>query len=396
MKKVSLFLCLMALLLLAVASHTGSQAATPEVKTGLQVRTSKLCSLSRPGYAHCLAIRANPIGLHPHLAGALPFGLGPADLQAAYNLPSSTAGRNQTIAIVDAYDDPTAEADLAVYRSTYNLPSCTTANGCFKKVDQNGTKRYPQADADWAGEISLDLDMASAICPNCRILLVEAKDSSFDNLGHAVDTAARLHASAISNSYGGSESWYDTLLNAHHYNHPGVVITASSGDNGYGVELPAAFNTVIAVGGTSLQQDTTQARGWTENAWSGAGSGCSSYVSKPKWQNDRGCRRRTVADVAAVADPNTGVAVYDSYGNGGGWGIYGGTSASSPIIASIYALAGNAAHINPAAYTYAHRYSLNNITSGNNGSCQISYLCNAQPGYNGPTGLGTPNGLGAF
>jgi subtilase family serine protease len=315
-------------------------------------------------------------------------------LQSAYNLPSSTAGSGQTVAIVDAYNDPNAESDLAVYRSQFGLSACTTANGCFKKVDQTGGTKYPRGNSGWAEEISLDLDMVSAICPNCHILLVEASSNSFTNLGTAVNTAVSLKANVVSNSYGGSESSTETSY-ASYYNHPGVIITASSGDSGYGVQSPAAFNTVVAVGGTSLSRSSTT-RGWSEAAWSGAGSGCSAYITKPGWQTDSGCARRTVADVSAVADPNTGVSVYDTYGQGTGWMVFGGTSVASPLVASVYALAGNASSVNAASSLYSHTSNLNDVTSGSNGSCGGSYLCTSGPGYDGPTGLGTPNGVGAF
>ena len=235
--------------------------------------------------------------------------------------------------------------------------------------------------------------MVSAICPNCHILLVEANSASFNDLGTSVNTAVGLGATTVSNSYGGYEDSWSAKYIASYYNHPKTIITASSGDSGYGVQLPAAFNSVIAVGGTSLST-ARNSRGWTERAWNGSGSGCSQYVSKPSWQKDSGCKKRTVADVAAVADPNTGVAVYDTYGNTG-WNVYGGTSASSPIIASVFALAGNASSIN-GSYLYSHRASLNDVTSGSNGTCTTHYLCTAGAGYDGPTGLGTPNGTGAF
>jgi subtilase family serine protease len=322
-----------------------------------------------------------------------PSGLNPSNLQSAYNLPSSTAGSGQTVAIVDAYNDPNAETDLAVYRSQFGLPACTTANGCFKKVNQTGGTSYPSSDAGWSEEISLDLDMVSAICPNCHILLVEASSTSFASLGTAVNTAVSLGANTVSNSYGGSESSAETSY-ASYYNHSGHIITASSGDDGYGVEVPAAYNTVVSVGGTSLKTSSST-RGWTETAWSDAGSGCSSYISKPTWQTDSGCSKRTVADVSAVADPNTGVSVYDTYGVSG-WLVFGGTSVSSPIIASVYALAGNASSVNAAQSLYSHTSNLYDVTSGSNGSCGSSYLCTAKTGYDGPTGLGTPNGTAAF
>src|SRR5262249_5708626 len=226
----------------------------------------------------------------------------------------------------------------------FGLAPCTTANGCFRKVDQNGGTNYPRADKGWAQEISLDLDMVSAICPNCNILLVEANSNSFVNLAAAVDTAASLGANAISNSYGGSEFAGEVSYEAH-FNHPGVAITVSSGDSGFGVEFPAASQYVTAVGCTTLSLSNG---GVSATAWSGCGSGCSQFISKPSWQTDTGCARRTVADVSAVADPNTGVLVYDTFRvpGGGGWLVFGGTSASAPIIAAVYGLAGNASSIN--------------------------------------------------
>jgi subtilase family serine protease len=327
-------------------------------------------------------------------ATATPPGYGPADLRNAYKL-TATGSASQTVAIVDAYDDPTAESDLNTYRSQYGLASCTTANGCFRKVNQNGTGSPPAVDGGWAQEISLDLDMASAICPGCHILLVEANSSAFTDLAAAVDTAARLGATTISNSYGGPEFRQETQSTYNnHYNHPGIPITVSSGDDGYGVEFPAASQFVTAVGGTSLNR-ASNARGFSETAWSGAGSGCSRYVAKPSWQTDSGCARRTVADVSAVADPNTGVAVYDStaFQGASGWMVFGGTSVSAPIVASVYALAANGA---APSFPYSHTGSLFDVASGSNGHCSTRYLCTAVAGYDGPTGLGTPNGTGAF
>jgi subtilase family serine protease len=377
----------------AAASTVANAAPSP---AGVSHRIARVCPAASAGYAACMS----KVSYYVDSSGkpvpnATPSGYGPADLQSAYKLPSSTAGSGQTVAIVDAYDDPTAESDLAVYRSQYGLAACTTANGCFRKVDQNGGTSYPRTNGGWAQEISLDLDMVSAICPNCHILLVEAKTNSFANLGTAVNRAATMGAQAISNSYGGSDA-PDSTYGAY-YNHPGHAITASSGDSGYGVEYPASSYYVTAVGGTHLVRDSST-RGWSETVWSGAGSGCSAYNTKPSWQTDTGCAKRTVADVSAVADPNTGVAVYDStsYQGLSGWLVFGGTSVSSPIIASVYALAGNASSVTYGSYPYSHTSSLFDVTSGSNGSCGGSYLCTAKVGYDGPTGLGTPNGAGAF
>jgi subtilase family serine protease len=352
----------------------------------------RVCGQATAGHAACFAEVVTSAQTAKPLArprASTPSGYFPADLHSAYNLPSS-GGSGQTIAIVDAYDDPTAEADLGVYRSQFALSACTTSNGCFRKVNQSGGTSPPAKNAGWAEEISLDVDMASAICPNCSILLVEASSSSLVDLGTAVNTAASLGATQISNSYGGSEYSTETSDESY-YNHPGVAVTVSSGDAGYGVEFPAASRYVTAVGGTTLTQSGGS---WDETAWSGAGSGCSRYVPKPSWQHDTGCTRRTVADVSAVADPATGVAVYDStpYQGSSGWLVFGGTSVSSPIIAGVYALAGN----QPLSFTYGQTGSLFDVVGGSNGSCGGSYLCTAVAGYDGPTGLGTPNGTGAY
>jgi subtilase family serine protease len=331
-------------------------------------------------------------------------GLTPADIASAYALTGGTGG---TVAIATAYSDPHLETDLAVYRNTYALAPCTVASGCLTIVGQTGsTTSLPSDDTssdDWSGEVSLDLDMVSATCPLCNILLVEASSTSTADLGTAVNEAVALGATYVSNSYGGSEDSSETSTDTSYYDHPGVVITASAGDSGYGVEYPAASPYVTAVGGTSLSTDSSS-RGWTESVWSGSGSGCSSYESQPSWQTSllsslslSGCSNRVVADVAAVADPNTGVAVYDTDLSNGGWNVYGGTSASSPIIAATYALAGTpGSSDNPAQYPYNHTSALYNVSSGSNGSCSPSWLCTGGSGFNGPTGLGTPDGTTAF
>ncbi len=316
-----------------------------------------------------------------------PSGFGPADLQAAYKINPALAS-GATVAIVDAYDDPNAESDLAQYRSTFGLPVCSTANGCFKKVNQNGTQgSYPSANSGWSGEIALDLEMASAGCPSCKILLVEVSSPTDANLGTGVNSAVKLGATVVSNSYGGGEASSDSSTDAY-YNHPGVAVFASSGDEGYGAEYPAASQFVIAVGGTSLAKSASGTRGFVETAWADGGSGCSAYETKPSWQKDTGCSKRTVADVAAVADPNTGVAVYDTYG-GNGWAVYGGTSAASPLVAAIFALTGHGG--STASIAYANPTAFFDVASGSNGSCGGSYLCTGKAGYDGPTGNGTPN-----
>jgi subtilase family serine protease len=363
---------------------------------------SRVCGAPTAAMAACNALRVNNVHQNVHAFGvtpnATPSGYGPSDLLSAYNLPAN-GGAGQTVAIVDAYNDPNAEADMNTYRAQYGLPACTSASGCFKQVGQTGTSKLPRSSSSWAGEISLDLDMVSAIAPNAHIILVEASTASMTNLGTAVNTAVSMGAKFVSNSYGGSESSSDTSYDSTYFNHPGVAITVSSGDGGYGVEYPAASRYVTSVGGTALTR-ASNTRGWTESVWStssteGAGSGCSSYDAKPTWQTDSGCAKRTVADVSAVADPATGVAVYQTYG-ASGWTVYGGTSVASPLIAAVYADAGTPVASYPVANAYSHTSSLNDVTTGKTATCSPSYLCAAGTGYDGPTGLGTPNGLAAF
>ena len=345
---------------------------------------SAACGVAAPGQARCLSFVVHPQEDVPNANPNLPSGYGPADLKSAYALPT-TLGAGNTVAIVDAYDYPNAAADLAVYRSTYSLPACGA--GCFTKLNQTGaTSPLPAANAGWQTEMALDLDMVSAVCPLCHIVLVEANDSGLSNLATAVNTAAaQPGVVAISNSYGAGEWSGETSLDAS-YNHGGILITASSGDSGYGVSYPAASANVTSVGGTHLVKNTS-ARGWVETAWSGAGSGCSAYETKPVWQHDSGCAKRTVADTSAVADTSTPVAIYN-----GGWGLVGGTSVASPIVASISALSTSDFRWNGAQGFYRLQGSLgiNDVTSGSNGSCGGSYLCTAGAGYDGPTGVGTP------
>jgi subtilase family serine protease len=365
----------------------------PTTMTDDEIRVAphkRVCDAARPGEAACHA-RALVDASGAIIPNATPAGFGPTQLRSAYKITSSGSSAI-TIAIVDAFGYASAETDLATYRSTFGLPACTTANGCFRKVDQNGGTSFPADNLGWDQETALDLDMASAICPGCKILLVEATSATFANLAAAVNTAAQLGAHAISNSYGGGEA--GTTGSEPAYNHTGIAITASSGDSGFGVEFPASSPHVTAVGGTSLRTSTSS-RGWTETAWSGAGSGCSTVYAKPSWQHDTGCRRRTIADVSAVADPNTGVAVFGPDGSGASvFLVFGGTSVAAPLIAGVYAVNGGTVH--SGSDPYSHTSSLFDVTSGSNGSCSPSYLCTARTGYDGPTGLGTPNGTAAF
>ncbi|GHE90317.1 hypothetical protein GCM10014715_53460 [Streptomyces spiralis] len=371
-------------------------------KAGQKVPTQHLCATAEPGHASCFAQRRTDIKqrLASALAAAAPSGLSPANLHSAYNLPT-TGGSGLTVAVVDAYNDPNAESDLATYRSTYGLSPCTKANGCFKQVSQTGsTTSLPSNDTGWAGEEALDIDMVSAVCPNCNIILVEANSANDTDLGIAENEAVALGAKFVSNSWGGGEASGQTTEDSQYFKHPGVAITVSAGDSGYGAEYPATSQYVTAVGGTALTT-ASNSRGWSESVWhtnstEGTGSGCSAYDPKPSWQTDTGCAKRMEADVSAVADPATGVAVYDTYG-GSGWAVYGGTSASAPIIAGVYALAGTPGSSDyPAKYPYSHTGNLYDVTSGSNGSCSTSYFCTARTGYDGPTGWGTPNGTTAF
>jgi subtilase family serine protease len=389
-------------LLLAACGGHGSSSALPQTPGGsaplggsfgqivsisMNANFRHVCGAVPDGYARCASILRTDVG-----GGASPDsgGYGPTDLQAAYNLPSTTKGNHQTVGIVDAFDDPTAESDLGTYRSHYGLSACTTANGCFQKLNQRGhAKNYPAFNVGWAQEMALDTDMVSAVCPNCHIILVEGDSNSFHDLAASVDMAVQKGADEVSNSYIGGESGGNN--NNKSYHHKGVMITAAGGDSGYGVGFPASSQWVTAVGGTSLVKGGGT-RGWTETVWAGTGSGCSAVFPKPSWQKDTGCTMRTMDDVAAVADPSTGVTVV--YHNA--FFIFGGTSVATPIIASVYALGGNAAALRYASHGYSHTTDLYDITQGSNGHCSPAYLCNAGPGYDGPTGNGTPNGVGAF
>jgi subtilase family serine protease len=361
--------------------------AWPLVSTA---NTRQVCPhLGDPDRAYCEAI------VRTDLPSQSPSGYTPSDLQAAYNLPSTTNGAGQTVTLIDAFDDPEAESDLFIYRNEFGLPVCSTLNHCFKKLNQKGKKHpLPPPDSDWATEISLDIDMVSAACPNCNITLIEAEDSKWGSLGRANNEAVRLGGHIVSNSWGGSNRG----ANPADYDHPGVIILASGGDSGYygrAIQEPAQFPTVVAVGGTTLTRGGGS-RGWTETVWGDSGSGCS-HLAKPPWQTDTGCKHRTANDIAAIGDPQTGVAVYDSYSQSG-WIELGGTSVGSPLNAAVFALAGNAAQSDAAQSFYqpGNQQYLYDVTNGSNGSCSPAYLCTGETGYDGPTGWGTPNGIGAY
>ncbi len=382
---------------LAVALPTADAASHP----GTHGRhATRVCSapLAKASTAACLSkVIVNGKGTVPQSTTPPAGALTPTQLKSAYKLTGlSSSGR--TVAIVDAYGYPNLERDLATYRSYFGLPACTKASGCLKIMDQSGGSSLPRFDSGWAGEQALDVDAVSAACPDCKIIVVQAKTPSFANLGTAVVTASKqAGVVAISNSYGGSDA-ADTTYGTY-YNHPGIAVTASTGDNGYqGGSYPASSSYVTAVGGTSLVA-ASNSRGWSETVWSGAGSGCSSYNAALAAASTygTGCAKRAMADVAAAADPSKGgLAVYwPTNSKSSTWAQVGGTSESAPIIAAVYALSGNTSgYAN--AIPYSHPSSLFDVTSGSNGSCPTTQWCNARAGWDGPTGLGTPNGVSGF
>jgi N-acetylneuraminic acid mutarotase len=387
--------------------HAAQQSAKPDPRVDRIQKseeahyTNAPCNVAEKNYlkknlARCFSVVRTALD-HQIVPAAdpPPTALGPADIQDAYNLPNS--GDGELVGIVDAFGDSHAEADLAQFRSFYGLPPCTTANGCLTIVNQDGnTSPLPPDDPGWGLETSLDLDAVSSACPNCHILLVQGDDNSLDNLGIAVNTAVSLGAKFVSNSYGvpgedPSETTFD-----HYYDHPGVAVTASTGDFGNVTNWPATSPKVLAVGGTTLTSDSSP-RGWSESAWADGGSGCSPFEPKPDFQQglSTNCANRAIADISADADPNTGLAVFDTLGEGG-WLQVGGTSLSSPLVAAMYALAGTPVDgTYPNSYPYADPGDLFDVTTGSDGGCG-NVLCNAGPGWDGPTGLGTPNGVTAL
>jgi streptogramin lyase len=385
-----------------------------------------VCPEISPGSSECEALRvptvvaSSALAVGPELEGSgEKGGFAPADLRAAYKLPE-TGGSSQTVAVIDEYDDPKAEADLKVYREKYKLPACTEANGCFRKINSKGeSKSYPPGEPGWAGETSLDLDMVSAACGECHLVLVEAgaasTEAEFLSAMLTAEEAAvnweevgtKRKVTEISNSWDVWEFSGETADDAF-FNHPEIPITVASGDYGYAGRLrwPASSQYVISVGGTALKKAET-ARGWTEEPWrntakevgihgAGTTSGCSAYEPKPKWQKDKPCTNRTVSDVAAVA---TTLSAYDSYEEPG-WGNYAGTSASAPFIAGVEALAtaysrGLGAE---AFYLAGAEGALFDVTKGTNGGkctppAEDEYYCVAKVGYDAPTGWGTPDGV---
>ncbi|WP_432194323.1 S53 family peptidase [Streptomyces sp. bgisy027] len=392
MKLHRIVLLLAAAVTLAVSSTTTAAAATPPVP-----RVADACPAPVPGTATCYAKYLTDASTHTAMRAkpaATVASLGPLtpdQIRAAYGVDAD-AGEGRTVAIVDAYDNPNAESDLAVYRSTHGMPPCTIANGCLRKVNQRGmTSPMPPGHVGWGTEIALDLDAVSAVCPKCDILLVEADSALLEDLAIAESTAAALGATVISNSWGGDEFAGMPTIGKKHFTHPGVPVLAATGDSGYQpASFPAVLAKVIGVGGTTIAT-SSNARGWTETAWSGAGSACSAYITKPSFQKDRHCLYRTVADTAAMADPASGLDVYNTYGKPG-WITAGGTSLAAPLVASMIAMSPDPRQYSEsAAPLYRNAAHMNDVVEGSNGFCGGDYLCTGVKGYDGPTGVGTPN-----
>jgi subtilase family serine protease len=372
-----------------MALVVGALAFTLVLATGggaanAHASAAAVCPAPAFGAAHCHALVVTD-GVGNPLASTSPTGLSPTTIKSAYTFPTSlTAGGGKTIAIVDAFDDPNAESDLGVFSAQYGLPACTTANGCFRKVNQSGGSSYPRKDAGWALEISLDVQWAHAIAPGANILLVEASTNSFANLLAAEDYA-KMHATYVSNSWGGSEFSGEGSYDSH-FSQSGVSFFVSSGDAGLPAEYPSASPGVISVGGTTLRFGPGGTFS-SETGWSGSGGGCSAYESKNPAQQTGSVScsgKRATPDVSLDADPASGVSVYDTvrYQGQQGWFTVGGTSASSPMWAARSAVAGA---VVDASYVYGSSITYRDITSGNNGA-------SALPGYDLVTGRGSWTG----
>ncbi len=461
-------------LILVPGALAKSKLAFRAVRYG---RIARACAAPTVGRAACSALVRVPVpaaaaseaGVRPYSAGdgspesGPAGGLTPTQLADAYGYEPNAGGSGQTLAIVDAYDDPNIEADLQTFDQQYGISACTSANGCFRKVSEIGSATaLPEADkSGWSLEISLDVEVAHSTCPQCKILLVEARNPGFKDLAKAVEEAAALGATEISNSYGGSEAGFGASERTA-YDHPGIVITAATGDEGYydwtrlngkkknppgAPDAPATLPSVVAVGGTTLYLDEAGKRE-REMVWNGngaldssafaegaSGGGCSTLFTAQPWQQDApgfaetGCGdKRLAADVAADANPDTGFDIYDSYDcgeecekdkDGSDWLTIGGTSLSTPLISAMYALAGGSNGVSyPALTLYGHLgepSALFDVTEGGNGYCDDEGLacganedfkldvdcegtsaCNAAPGLDGPSGVGTPNSLSLF
>jgi subtilase family serine protease len=362
--------------------------ATPASSSLTWTRACAAATAAR--HAACLALIAevgnlskvpahfNPLAVAP--GGSAPYD--PAELHTAYKLKNDASG-TPTVAIVDAYSNPDLASNLATYRSQWGLPACTTSSGCLKIVNETGGTSLPAGDSGWGLEESLDVDMVSAICENCHILVVEASSASDADLGTAVNEAVKLGAIAVSNSYGESEFSSESSECSSYFQHTHVAITASTGDGGLGVSFPATCPYVTGVGGTTLNSNGTETD-WNTSSTEGAGGGCSAYIGIRSWESSSvtGCSKHATGVVSADADPNTGVYVYDTYVYSG-WYEVGGTSESSPIIAAVYALAGNvSSHNYPASLPWAH------YSSG------LFEVSGVRYSYQG--GLGSPDSTTAF
>jgi subtilase family serine protease len=353
----------------------------------INAASQAVCPASPVDASHCHALVVTDAHGNP-AATASPTGLSPSTIKSAYSFPtSSTAGAGQTVAIVDAYDDPTAESDLGVFSAQFGLPACTTANGCFAKVNQTGGTSYPRKNSGWALEIALDIEWAHAIAPGAHILLVEASSNSNANL-YAAEDYAKAHAGYVSNSWGGSEASGESA-NDGHFSAAGVSFFVSSGDNGTPAEYPSSSPNVVSVGGTTLNFSGSTLV--SETGWSSGGGGCSLYETANASQaafgqyGQAGCNgKRATPDVSLDADPASGVSVYDttSYQGQSGWFRVGGTSASSPMWAGRSAVAGSVVN---AATVYGSTITYRDITSGNNGApCLVGFdLCTGRGSWIG-------------
>ena len=390
--------------LVTSAPAQATSAASPAPPAG--IAAARTLARSPATAAPDIAVNKNQTAqerMRAATAAAIP-GYTPAQLRAAYALSkaAASAGGGETVAVVSAYASPKTAADLAVYRAHWKLPACTVASGCLRVLNEHGAaKPLPAANASWAKEQAIQLDAISALCPKCKLLVVEAASALPADLGTAENTGAK-GARFVANGWSEIE-FQDELSFAHYFDHPGVAIVAASGGSGYGSTFPAALPTVTAVGGTTLKKSSANERGWAETAWAMTGSGCTILTSKPSWQRadaklGSGCLNRTENDVAADADPATGAAVYDSYSTGGGWTRAGGNALSSAIVTATYALAGvPAAGSYPASYPYQHTSKLYDVKFGPIGAIPPrQYLGTAGTGFDGPTGWGTPDGTGAF
>jgi subtilase family serine protease len=376
------------LMLTGLAAAPVTAHARPSAKDSPPASRRVCPEFSTFSQASCLAMVRTGLKSLPSLPpGAKPPGLGADDIRSAYEL-IGRRGQRRTVAITIAHHDPNLESDLAVYRRQFRLPPCTKVNGCLRVINQRGGTTPPSTtDPGWAFEESIDVDAVSAACPDCRILVVEADSAFASDLFPAVDQAVAQGAKFISNSWVFPEASFETNFDFH-FNHPGVAFTFGSGDHGGVTQYPPASPYVTAVGGTTLTRADNR-RGWTESTWPGTGCGCSLYEPKPPFQHDTICpHNRTIADISAVA---AGFAVYDTFPTpfgSTGWLVADGTSISAPLVAGMYALAGNPAPGTfPNSYPYAHPRDFHDITTGSAGSFS------AGPGYDAPTGIGTPDGV---